>query len=259
MEIKKKLIIPDRKDIESSLMLAQQYDCGFEYNDFFLPDILDDEQQCKNIIEFYKKQPSMPKYCTCHGAFLDVTIFSDDKRISQVSDDRVEQSLQIAGEIGAKAVVFHTNYVANFQLEAYRDGWVMRNEAYWKEKLIKYPNLNIYMENMFDTDYKLLERLACRLKEYSNFGVCLDYAHACVFGNEKEIDAWVKALGPYVKHLHINDNDFCSDLHLAVGAGSLDWKKFKNHYQEYMPEATVLIETRGTENIRQSLEFLKAL
>lgn len=259
MEVKKLLIIPDREHMESSLLFAEKYGCGFEYNDFFLPDILDDEKECEAIIDFYRQQKSMPDYCTCHGAFFDVTVFSDDRRILEVSDFRVEQSLQIAEKVGAKAVVFHTNYMPNFLLESYRDAWVLKNARYWGEKLKKYPDLNIYMENMFDTDYELLQRLAERLSDYKNFGVCLDYAHACVFGDEKKIDAWVKALGPYVKHLHINDNDFCSDLHLALGTGSIDWKLFQTHYREYLSDATVLIETRGEENIRRSLEFLKAL
>lgn len=259
MEIKKVLIIPDRDNIEFSLSMVKDYNCGFEYNDFFLPSVLDQKEHYEKIIAFYKSQKDMPDYCTCHGAFFDVTVFSEDRLIREVSDYRVEQSLEIAVKLGAKGVVFHTNYTPNFFLESFRNSWVEKNVQYWSEKLSKYPMLNIYMENMFDMDYVLLERLANKLSSYQNFGVCLDYAHACAFGDETEIDQWVKALGPYVKHIHINDNDFCSDLHLALGAGNIDWKKFKFHYNEYMSRATVLIETKGEDKIKSSLEFIKAL
>ena len=80
-----------------------------------------------------------------------------------------------------------------------------------------------------------------------------------MFGNPDEIGLWVQTLAPYVKHLHINDNDFRQDLHLAVGDGKIDWVKFKNYYENYFPEATVLIEVNGMEKIRKSLDFLESL
>lgn len=203
--------------------------------------------------------PGMPGYCTLHGAFLDVTVFSDDSLIARASDYRVEQSLTIAKRLGAKGVVFHTNYIANFKTDSYRDSFVKKNAVYWSEKLLKYPDIQIYMENMFDDTPELLAGLAEELKGYKNFGVCFDYAHAHVFGNPDEIGLWVRTLAPYVKHLHINDNDFRQDLHLAVGDGKIDWKLFKNYYENYFPDATVLIEVNSMEKIRKSLDFLESL
>lgn len=134
-----------------------------------------------------------------------------------------------------------------------------KNAVYWSEKLLKYPDIQIYMENMFDDTPELLAGLAEELKGYKNFGACFDYAHAHVFGNPDEIGLWVQTLAPYVKHLHINDNDFGQDLHLSVGDGKIDWKMFKNYYENYFPEATVLIEVNGMEKIRKSLDFLESL
>ena len=52
--MKKLLVIPDRENIEKSIALANEYNLGFEYNDFFIPDILDNEQLKENIIKDYK-------------------------------------------------------------------------------------------------------------------------------------------------------------------------------------------------------------
>ena len=109
---------------------------------------------------------------------------------------------------------------------------------------------------MFDTDCKPLARLGEKMKAYPNFGICLDYAHAQTFGDEKDIDTWVKTLAPYVKHIHINDNDFDKDSHLALGDGSIDWKKFKSYYEEFLKGASVLLEVTGIEKTRQSLEYI---
>ena len=259
MKIKHLIMIPNPEQMEKSIELASKYECDFEYNDFYLPEILDDEKKKEKLISNYLALKELPKNCTMHGAFLDVTPFSDDPKIVEVSDLRIEQSLQIAREIGAKAVVFHTNFVPNFCVDYYCDSWVDRNQHYWKEKLEKYSDINIYIENMFDMSWELLEKLAKRLSVYSNFGVCFDYSHAHAFGDETQIEEWVKALSPYVKHIHINDNDFVSDLHLALGEGKIDWKRFKEYYETYFPQASVLVEMKNLMDVEKSLEYIQTL
>lgn len=260
MNIEKLLIIPQAGNLNEYLQLSKEYSCGFEYNDFFLPKVLDDSEKINSIMDTYDSCEELPSYCTMHGAFLDVTIFSDDPRIVEVSDYRVEQSLQIACKLDAKGIVFHTNYLPNFLLESYRKNWVLRNETYWRQKLHKYKDINIYIENMFDVDCELLVSLAEKLRDEDNFGICFDYAHAHVFGNKgRDIEEWAKKLGPYIKHVHINDNCFEQDSHLALGEGSIDWKRFKALYEQCFSEASVLIEVSGIERARTSLEYLKLL
>lgn len=259
MRFKKLLVIPNRGELSQYTDLAKRYDLGFEYNDFFSPKLLDDELRLQGVIKQYLEEKEMPEYCTLHGAFLDVTVFSDDSLIAKASDYRVEQSLSLARRLGAKGVIFHTNYIANFKTDSYRDSFVRKNVEYWSGKLKKNQDLNIYIENMFDDTPELLVKLAEQMKEQDNFGVCFDYAHAHVFGDPEEIDCWVKGLAPYVKHIHINDNDFCQDLHQAVGDGRIDWNLFKSYYETYFPDATVLLEVAGLANVNKSLEFLERL
>ena len=51
--MEKFLIIPDLCDIETSLSIAGKYGFGFEYNDFYIPDILDDEEKTEEYIKTY--------------------------------------------------------------------------------------------------------------------------------------------------------------------------------------------------------------
>lgn len=259
MKIEHLLIIPDKENIEASLKLADAYGCGFEYNDFFLPDNLDQEAWLQDRISFYQRLDNLPAHCTLHGAFFDVTVFSDDSKIRQVSDYRVEQSLKIASALGVAGVVFHTNYIPNFLQESYRNAWVDKNAAYWTKKAAAYPGLYIYMENMFDTDFRLLAELGEKMQGIPNFGICFDYAHAHAFGDVHQLGEWVEALAPFVRHIHINDNDFSSDLHLALGDGRIVWDSFKKYYEKYFPEASVLVEVTGIEKIKKSLDYLQQL
>lgn len=250
------LIIPDVSDIDKSLSIAEKYGLGFEYNDFFIPDVLDDEQRTEELINIYKKH-TLPDCCTLHGAFFDVIVFSSDRRIREISELRIRQSLDIARRMGVTGVVFHTNQSPQLTSEAYIRGWHDMNASFWSRILTEYSDMNIYLENMFDSSPAMLTELARELSVFKNFGVCLDYAHAQIFGGGAE--NWVNMLAPYVKHIHINDTDMINDLHLAVGDGKTDWNTFKKHYNESFGGCTVLIEVRGTEKQERSAEFLREL
>lgn len=251
------LIIPRAAEIEKSIELAEEYGFGFEFNDFFIPDMLDDPLRTDERINRYKSW-KLPEALTSHGAFFDVIIFSTDRKIRKVSELRIQQSIDAARKIGAKSVIFHTNYQHEFlSSQIYRDGWLNTNEGFWRKTAEENPDLNFYMENMCDRSPIMITELAKRLADVSNFGICLDYAHATIYG--ADIDEWVKSVAPYTKHLHINDNDLIDDLHLAVGDGKIDWERFKSHLSEYFPTQTVLIETSEISNQRRSAEYLEKL
>ena len=177
--MKQVLIIPDRNALEDSVKLASQYGAGFEYNDFFAPDVLEEEEKRREIVAMYRDK-GMPSYCTLHGAFYDVIPFSPDVRIREVAALRIGQSMEAAKEINAKAVVFHTGYNPALNSEAYVAQWLEINERFWSTVLERYPEIKIYLENTFESTPEILERLSERLSRYENYGVCLDYAHACL-------------------------------------------------------------------------------
>ena len=93
MTDKKRLyeIIPDSSNIRRSLDLAEKYGAVFEYNDFMLPGYLDDRAECRRKMIFYK---SLGRDCsndTLHGAFIDISVHSEDSLIRKVSRFRVRQ------------------------------------------------------------------------------------------------------------------------------------------------------------------------
>ncbi len=252
--MKQLLIIPDRKHIEKSLQLSREYSLGFEYNDFFQPRILDDEKQCAEIIGGYKKN-SLPEYCTMHGAFFDVIPFSPDLQIRDISIKRIQQSICAAKNIGASAVVFHTNYNPFLNAPEYVENWIKQNADIWGAILEEHSDISIYLENMFDTAPDIMKALSERLVQYTNYGVCLDYAHASLSPTQPRI--WAQTLGKYVKHIHLNDNDLVSDLHLAWGTGKINRNEFYEIYQKYTPDASILIETTAIEKQEKTLAVLK--
>ena len=259
-------LVPDRKDMERMCGLAAAYGCAFEYNDFYMAKVMDDSAEQERIIADYRKyrggcseKGSVENgFCgdTMHGAFLDVTIHSDDPLIRDASMLRVRQSMELAKNMGLKGVVFHTGRLGGFRAAGYLRNWRDRNEAFFTEIAHQYPGQQIYMENMFDEAPDILAGLAEKMRDIKNFGVCLDYAHAMLSkctGRE-----WIETLAPYIGHIHINDNDLQNDLHLAVGAGKLDWQEFDRLIRQCGIEAPVLVEVNGYAAQKESLQYMKS-
>ena len=227
------LIVSLAEELQAYEDLAQEYQVGFEINDFYDPLVFEDKKRREDIIQKYQKA-GIPAGSTMHGAFYDVSVFSYDPQIREISKLRMRQSMEIAQELSVKGVVFHTNWNPMLSNIVYDDQVVDGTCTFVRH---------------------LLEKISEQLCVYSNFGVCLDYAHAHL--SDTPIEEWIEALRQYIRHIHINDNDLRRDLHLAVGDGRIDWELFCRYYQTYFEECSVLIETTKPDNQRRSLEYLR--
>lgn len=236
--------------------ISEEYDVAYEINDFYVPEILDDEEKLQNLFEEYKKS-GIPKDSTMHGVFYDIAIFSQDEKIREVSMMRMEQSMEVASRLGLRGVVFHANYNPGISDEEYVKYFINMSVKYLSTLLEKYPDIFLYLENMFETEPYILREISKNLKKYPNYGMCLDWAHANVFG--RDVEEWVEGIAEYVKHIHINDNDLIGDLHLAVGSGMIDWQQFFTYYKKYFANSSILIETNEPCDQRESLEYIKEL
>lgn len=248
-------LVPDMKDMERMSDLADMYDCAFEYNDFFMPDIMDNPERQEKIIECYGGYRNDFAQDTIHGAFLDVTIHSYDPLMRDVSKKRVCQSMEIANRMGVRGIVFHTGRLLGYREQGYLDHWEEVNADFFTELAMKYPKQQIFMENMFDEAPDILAGFAKRMQGIENFGICLDYAHAAISGCPTE--EWVEMLAPYIRHMHINDNDLKNDQHRPVGSGQIDWQEYDNIVRKHRINASVLIEVNGFEAQRASLQYMQ--
>lgn len=248
-------IIPRREDIKNSIRLAEEYGCAFEYNDFYIPAVLDDSKLQEEIIEFYARYRSDFSKDTMHGAFLDITVHSSDSLIREASLLRMRQSMDIAKRMGLRGVVFHTGRIGGFRAESYLKQWHDLNLRYFSELAEAYPEQKIYMENMFDEAPDVMAGLARDMCEIGNFGICLDYAHAALTSCPQE--EWIEELAPFIRHIHINDNNLKDDLHQPVGDGKIDWQWFDMLIRKHDVKATVLVEVNGCSGQEKSLKYME--
>ncbi|MDO4545207.1 MAG: TIM barrel protein, partial [Bacillota bacterium] len=204
-------------DIER-LRQWEELQIPFEYNDFLLPKILDDEEEKERRVKLYRGLDRDRNEDTLHGPFLDITVHSRDPLIRKVSDKRIRQACDIAQRLEVKAMILHTNLIPNFYDDVYRSGWLESNAEYFTRLLSGYPELCIYMENMFDEEPDSLVALA-EMMDDPRFGICLDIAHCHI--SRTSIEAWHEACKPYIRHYHLNDNHGHKDEHLSLGEGTI--------------------------------------
>lgn len=248
-------VIPNLTEMEDFAKLRRESNCRYEFNDFFNPLVLEDTKKQTALIEAYSRVCGSFDEDTLHGAFLDVTIHSSDPLIRQVSEKRVYQSMEIAREMGVRGVVFHTGRLNGFRLPYYLNQWMETNKAFFTRVAEKYPDICIYMENMFDEAPDMMAELARQMKDVDNFRLCLDYAHAIVANANP--GQWLEELIPYVGHMHINDNDLVNDLHLPVGDGKTDWQEYDTLMRHYEYSGSVLLEVSGYRAAKKSMEYLR--
>lgn len=255
MNNKRVEIIVDADNIDECLALAEQYDAVFEYQEFFMSDFVDDYGLCEKRIEFYKSLPRNREMDTLHGAFMDLCPGSTDPLIAMISKLRMKQSMTIAEQLGVRGVVFHSGTIADFKIPNYVEMWKEKTSSFIRQLLDTYPKLEIYYENMFDKDPELLTILAQELKDEPRFGICYDVAH----GNLGRVSQqeWFTNLAPYIKHMHVNDNNGINDSHSAVGTGSIDWNEYSCLVDKLGVDASVLVEVTPHESKEQSLKYMR--
>jgi sugar phosphate isomerase/epimerase len=246
-------IIPNKDDLDKYIKLANKYNLGFEYNDFYDPEFLDNGN-VDNLINIYKSLNR--KDDTMHGVFYDIVLDSTDPKIAKISYDRVKSSLDIAAKLNLKGVVFHTNYITWMKNDWYRKNWVKKNKDIYLKLIEEYPNLEIYIENMFDLDPYELKNLMDEIN-HERIGVCLDVAHASI--SNVDINIWFDVLGKYIKHIHINDNDLKVDSHDEIGKGLIDYKKVFKLINKLDDKTSILIEIKDYDKTVNSLKYLNII
>ena len=230
-------IIPDINNLEKSLDYSNKYNLGFEYNDFFNPKLLDDKSNLDLIIKKYQR---LNRKCdTLHGVFYDICLNSCDSLIKEASEARVISSFEIAKKLNVKGVVFHTNYITWMNTLSYKKSWIEGMKSFFIKMNKMYPDIEIYIENMFDNSPDCLKDLMDEINN-EKIRVCLDVAHASISNIDLEI--WFKKLSKDISHIHINDNDLKSDLHEEIGLGKIDFDKVYKLIKEYANNASILIE-----------------
>lgn len=195
-----------------------------------------------------------------HLPFQDLLPGARDPLVREATVKRLNMAFEIAKIYGPVHMIGHAVYWEPFYLNTF-DEWLDNSAATWREFVSLRPDHPpLYLENVFETDPGPLALLMEALDD-PNVGICLDLGHWHSFGGgagKRDLDRWVETLAPWIRHLHLHDNDGSSDLHLGLGKGTIPWSELFSLLAGRGLGPSFTLEPHEERSFEDSLSFIAA-
>ena len=194
---------------------------------------------------------------TLHAPFIDLCAGSPDPRVRGLTRERLEQALEMVPVLKPRTFVCHAGYDEKRYVYI-KDLWVEKSIELWSwlGSRVKDQGSVLMLENVFEKGPEEMSILMEGLDK-EEVGFCLDTGHQAAFGRVP-LDEWVASLHRRIGQLHINDNRGRRDDHLAIGKGSIDFKRFFEQIKAVKPKQPVItLEPHTEEDLWPSFEYLK--
>jgi sugar phosphate isomerase/epimerase len=194
---------------------------------------------------------------TLHGPFYDLVPGGMDKKILQASRERLREAFDLIPIFEPMAMVCHTGYDRKRYYEA-RDAWLETALQTWAPLVrgLQGTATTLMLENVYERTPGMLLRLLKGLNT-NKVGFCFDTGHMSAF-SETHMGDWLKVLGPFLKELHLHDNDGSWDDHWAIGQGNVDFEILFKYVEENHLRPIITLEAHKEAWIWQSFEALSA-
>ncbi len=181
-----------------------------------------------------------------------------DERIRKVSAWRLRRTMELIPLFRPQSVVFHAGYDDD-RYHTHRQEWLSCSLATW-EPLVRVAEdmgVVINLENVYE---KTPEMILTLLEELSSesLGFCLDVGHMNVYA-DAPLSKWLDALGPYLREVHLHDNDGLSDAHAPIGSGTAPFGELFTYLRDNGMKPVVTLEPHEEATLWRSLETLEKL
>lgn len=233
---------------------------GVELSYFSYPSNLEAENLATAIPHYKTMLSAFSQPITMHGAFYDLSMTARDPKIVEVARFRINQSLDIAIELGIKHLVFHTNYIHS-KRPGYKEVWIGKQVQFWKQFIPKMEAHGIiaHLENTREEDYTYIGAILDQLA-HPNFKTCYDTGHShCFTTQQNKPIKWVNGYGKHLTYIHLHSNNGVIDQHVAFTKGTVDFDGFFEAIQALPNTPHLIIEVAHREDYLISLEALRAM
>ncbi len=252
------LLSASHRNIEACIEIAVQHPgIGIELMTFAFPDLLDGNWQAqiplyRDLLEPVRAHGGR---VTLHGPFMDLPAGSPDAQISRIVADRHRHAIQIAAQVGAEIVILHANYIGQIATVDYRRGWHQRNLTFWKPIADEAAasGVTIAVENMWEFDPHIIGDMLGEL-DHPALRACLDVGHAHLFSRIPFAE-WIRVMGPFIVHAHVNNNDGEIDVHRALNDGVLDYEPLLDALRALPQPPSFTLEMDTVEDMLDSLRY----
>lgn len=254
------LLATYQRDIARYCELARAHGVGLELQVYgYDTDLLD--SNWRELVDQHKALlRDFEGPLAIHGAFLDLSPASPDKRVVALTRERYMLNLDIAAELGAVNVVFHTDFIPIVRNPAYRLSWTESQVDFWismTEEAAK-RGLVIALENMWEPEPGIIGDVLDRV-DSPHLGACLDVGHVYLFSDYLPLETWIARIGHRLVHCHMNNHRGFFDEHMALNfpGGVIDYKNDVLPLLHALPSPPLLVlEMDEIEYMESSLRYL---
>ena len=174
-----------------------------------------------------------------HAPFAELSPASIDPKVRAVTALRYRQAVEMATSLGISRLVIHSGFIP---LVYFPEWFVEQSVVYWREFLREIPaGITIALENVMEPGPEMLVEIV-RQVEDPRLGLCLDVGHANSRVSETPPLDWISPMAPYLRHVHLHNNDGDMDLHQSLGEGSVPMEAVLDTVLTDCPQATFTIE-----------------
>lgn len=230
--------------------------CGFDYYDYNMPNTktpiytaTEDEMHVMMREERRLADEAGVKIWQVHGpwegAHTDLTPEGRAERM-----EKMQRSIRATATLGAPYWVIHP--IFPFDCNDLKCGKAEEtfeiNVKFMSEllKTAKDNGITICYENMPFLNFSISkpDDILRVVKEINddNFKICLDTGHANIFPDWSPARV-MREMGEHVRVLHVHDNRWQQDMHLAPFHGTIDWLEFGASLKEIGFDGVLSLET----------------
>jgi sugar phosphate isomerase/epimerase len=193
---------------------------------------------------------------TFHGPFMDLSPGGVDKRIKEVTLDRLTKVIELALLFKPKTIVFHPGY-EKWKFDGNVELWLKSSLQTWKPLVREAEEMGlcIAIENVFEESPDPLKTLLEEINS-PHFRFCFDTGHHHVFSTTP-LPLWLETLGRFLVEVHLHDNQREMDDHLPVGEGSFNFDQFFGLLSKMNLNPIYTLEPHQEDHLWRGLEAVK--
>lgn len=254
------LLATYQRDITRHYELAQAHGAGLELQVYgYDTDLLDSGwrelfDQHRALLKDFEGELAI------HGAFLNLSPASLDRRVRALTRERYMLNLDIAAGLGARTVVFHTDFLPIVRNPAYRPDWTERQVEFWGPMAAEAAGrgLRIALENMWEPEPDVIGDVLDRV-DSPHLCACLDVGHFYLFSDYLPLERWIKQISHRLVHCHLNNHRGFFDEHLPLDfpGGVIDYQRDVLPLLRALPTLpSLVLEMDELEYLERSLRYL---
>ena len=218
--------------------IADEFGVAIELDQYCQAENMDGDKAAK-IEAMIRKDLRQYKGLVLHAPFNELFPAAIDPQARALAMKRYQQAAALAHAFGIRKMVVHSGYMPHVY---FKEWHIPRSVEFWTQFMADQPeDFEICIENVLDDEPDMMVAIAKGCDD-PRIGLCYDVGHANIISDRGQ-DEWLRTMAPYLKHLHIHNNDGEKDYHRGLTEGNLDIERVLDGVlQLCAPDTTVTAE-----------------